>query len=288
MPRTKPIVLMCALALWAAPVAAQTEIERARALYNAGQFEDSIAAAASAAGRPNSAASAALIAARSRLERFRLLAVPADLATARAELSSLDPRSLSPNEAIEWQIGVATALFFEGQLGPAADVFAAVLPSARTRLAQPEYEKLVEWRSAAMSQLAETLMGDARRELYERVRADARGELEHNPLCRPAMYWLAIASRGAGDVVGAWNAAVAGWIRAGSTPAGHQLRTDLQRFVTQTLIPERAQARTGQRFDAKATLGDIAALTEEWRALVERWGQPLTPPSPEPALDGSR
>ena len=64
---------------------------------------------------------------------------------------------------------MATALFLEGEVGPAAGIFAAVLPSARAGLAQPEYEKLVEWRSAATVQHAETLVGDARRRLYEEV-----------------------------------------------------------------------------------------------------------------------
>ena len=272
--RARAILLVGALVTSAAPAAAQSGLERARTLYNAGQFEESIAAAEEARSRPNTAASATLITARSRLERFRLAALPADLATARAELLSLDPRGLSPHEAIEWHVGLATALFLEGQVGPAAGIFAAVLPLARAGLPLPEFEKLVEWRSAATVQHAETLVGDARRRLYEQVRDDVRNELELNPLSRPAMYWMAISSRGAQDLDGAWNAAVAGWIRAGTSQEGKQLRADLERFVTQTLIPELAQERTGQRFDAKATLTDIAALNQNWRALVERWGAP--------------
>ena len=101
--------------------------------------------------------------------------------------------------------------------------------------------------------------------------AAVRDELERDPLSRPATYWLVVAARGAGDLDGAWNAAMAGWIRAGAQPEGQQLRSDLDRFVTQTLIPERAQARTGQRLDSKATETEIAAQTEQWRALVEHW-----------------
>jgi hypothetical protein len=85
---------------------------------------------------------------------------------------------------------------------------------------------------------------------------------------------VVVAARGAGDFDGAWNAAVSGWIRAGSQPEGQPLRSDLDRFVTQTLIPERAQARTGQRLDAKATLVEISALTDQWRALAEQWRAP--------------
>ena len=74
-----------------------------------------------------------------------------------------------------------------------------------------------------------------------------------------------------GDLDAAWSAAVAGWMRAGGQPEGRQLRADLERFVTQTLIPERAQALTGQHFDAKPTIAEIATLTEEWRAVTGRW-----------------
>ena len=54
-------------------------------------------------------------------------------------------------------------------------------------------------------------------------------------------------------------------------PDGQQLQADLETFVTRTLIPERAQARTGQRPDAKPTMTEIAALNEEWRAVIARW-----------------
>jgi hypothetical protein len=240
-------------------------------LYNSGRFEESIAAATSAKNKPAAEPSATLIIARSRLERSRTLGDPKELAAARAELVSLNPRSLAPQEAIEWQIGVGTALFLENQVGPAAETFTSILPAARGRLTPAEFEKLLEWWGATLARLAESLTGDARKSAYERLRADARLELERNPLSRPATYWTVVALRGAGDLHEAWAAAVAGWIRSGSQSEGQQLRADLDRFVTQTLIPERAQARTGQRLDAKATLTDIAAVTEEWRALTERW-----------------
>jgi hypothetical protein len=255
----------------ARPAFAQSDLERARKLYNTGQFEESIAAATAAKGRPGAAASATLIIARSRLERFRAKGEADDLAAARSALVSLNPRSLAPQEAIEWQIGVGTALFLENQLAPAADTFTAVLPSARARLATDEFDKLLEWWAAAMSKFAETLTGDARKRVYERLRDDARLELDRNPLSRPAAYWTVVAYRGAGDLDAAWGAAVAGWIRAGGPPGGERLRADLDTFLTQTLIPERAQARTGQRLDARTTVAEIAALTEEWHALTQRW-----------------
>lgn len=266
-------ILLAVSALLCPTVAtAQNDLGRARSLYNAGQFDEAIAAATIAVRRLATAPSATLIIARSRLERFRRLGDPHDLATARAELVSLNPRMLGPQEAIEWQIGIGTALFLENQIGPAAEMFHSVLQVAQTQLPAGEYEKLFEWWGATLSRLAEGLMGDGRKQAYERLRVVARVELDRNPLSRPATYWTVVASRGAGDLEAAWSAAVAGWIRAGGQPdGGESLRADLERFVTQTLIPERAQARTGQRLDAKPTLAEIATLNEEWRSVTARW-----------------
>jgi tetratricopeptide (TPR) repeat protein len=251
--------------------AAQNDLERARTYYNAGQFAESIAAATSAISKPATANSARLIIARARLEQFRKIGDPTELAEARRELVSLKPAGLAPQEAIEWQIGVGTALFLEDQLGPAAEIFATLLPSARARLSSEEYQKLLDWWGTAVSKLAESLTGDARKQNYEKLRADARTELERNPFSRPATYWTVVASRGVGDLDGAWNAAITGWIRMSGQPDGQQLQTDLGTFVTRTLIPERAQARTGQRPETKQTMTEMAAMNEEWRTLVARW-----------------
>ena len=264
--------LLAALVLLCPTIAAaQNDLARARALYNAGQFDEAISAATIAVRRPAAAPSATLIIARSRLERFRRLGDPHDLVAARAELVSLNARMLAPQEAIEWQIGVGTALFLENQTGPASEMFNSVLEAARTQLPSAEYEKLFEWSCATLSRLAEGLTGDGRKQANERLRRLARLEADRTPLSRPATYWIVVSSRGAGDVEAAWSAAIAGWIRAGGQPDGAALRADLERFVTQTLIPERAQARTGQRLDAKITLAEIATLNEEWRGVIKHW-----------------
>jgi hypothetical protein len=257
--------------LWPVSAAAQNDLERARALYNEGLYDDSIAAAMAAKNKPNAGPSATLIAARARLERYRQAKDPQDLAGARTDLMSLNPRNLAPQEAIEWQIGVGTALFLDDQPGPAAEMFTSVLPSARTRVSPAELEKLVEWWAATLSRVAEALSGSARKEAYHAMEFAVREELDRNPLSRPATYWTVVAKRGTGDLEGAWNSAVAGWIRAGSQPDAKAFRADLERFVTQTLIPERAQARTGQRLDSKATTSEIAVMNEEWQAITSRW-----------------
>lgn len=254
-----------------ATAAAQTDLERARTHYNAGEFDESIAAATAAKARPATAVAATLIAARARLEKFRKTSDAADLAMARADFVALNPATLSAQEAIEWQIGLGTILFLDHQLGPAAEMFIRVLPSARDRLPPGEVDKLLEWWANTVSRMAESQFQPARRELYEGLYAAVRDELARNSFSRPATYWLVVAARGVGDLEAAWNAAIAGWIRAGSHPNGAELRADIERFVVQTLIPERAQARTGDRLDSKLTVGEIASLTEVWRETIGRW-----------------
>jgi hypothetical protein len=256
---------------WPGPAAAQPPLERARALYNAGNLDAAIAAAALAKNKPSSVPSATLIGARALLERFRRASDPKDLAAARSDLVSLNPRELAPQELIEWQIGLGTALFLDNQPGPAAEMFSTVLPTARGHLPAAEFEKLLEWWAGSLSRVAESHTGDARKEAYGAMLSAVRAELERDSLSRPMAYWLVVAARGAGDLEGAYNVAVTSWIRAGTEDDGKQLRSDLDRFVTQTLIPERAQARTGQRLDAKTTLAEIATLTDEWRAVAEVW-----------------
>jgi hypothetical protein len=264
-------VVWALVLLYPGLAAAQSDLERARALYNAGQFDEAIAAAAVAEDKPAAGPSATLIAARARLERFRKQEDAEDLGAARAGLVSLDPRSLAPQEIIEWQIGIGIALVLENQPGAAAEMFATVLPTARARLSASEYDKLVEWWASTTARVAESQTGPARTDAYSGMLSAVRGELERSPLSWPAAYWLVVAAPGAGDLEGAWNAAVTGWIRAGSQGDGEQLRCDLDRFVRQTLIPERAQARSGERIDAMATQEEAGLLTEQWQALMASW-----------------
>ena len=69
--------------------------------------------------------------------------------------------------------------------------------------------------------------------MEEEVRRDASSTA--------ASYWLVAATRGAGDLDRSWAAAVAAWVRAALAPdRGATLRADLDRLVTQALIPDRA------------------------------------------------
>src|SRR5262245_33783294 len=92
--RMRSLVAVAALVL-ACPLAAadQSDLERARALYNEGSFDEAIAAATLAKAKPAAEASATLIAARARLEKFRKTNDSEDLGGARSDLVSLNPRN---------------------------------------------------------------------------------------------------------------------------------------------------------------------------------------------------
>ena len=92
-------------------------------------------------------------------------------------------------------------------------------------------------------------------------------ELRRDPGNAVANYWLAVAARGQGDVERAWGAAVAAWIRATLRPESSEaLRTDLDRLVTQALIPERARAHSPREQPEQ-----LAALRAEWDLVKQQW-----------------
>ena len=75
------------------------------------------------------------------------------------------------------------------------------------------------------------------------------------------------AARGVGDLERAWQAAIAGWVRARSAAdGGAALRADLDRLVTQAIIPDRA-TRLKIR-DPRQAAGGMA---NEWTAFKEGW-----------------
>jgi hypothetical protein len=103
--------------------------------------------------------------------------------------------------------------------------------------------------------------------LFEQVTDRMEIEVRVDPGSEPANYWLAVAARGAGDLDRAWDAAIAGWIRASLRPeSAKSLRTDLDRLVSQALILERARTRpVREQGDA------LTALRAEWDAIKNQW-----------------
>ena len=82
------------------------------------------------------------------------------------------------------------------------------------------------------------------------------------------MGWPEMAAlRGAGDPERAWDAAVAGWVRAPlSGVSAASLRADLDRLVLEGIIPDLAAARPQ---------AEAAAAASQWRAewtlVRQRW-----------------
>ena len=99
-------------------------------------------------------------------------------------------------------------------------------------------------------------------------------EIAEYPGSTAAGYWLAAAARAGGDVERAWHAAHAGWLRATlADDRGAALRADLDRLMTQAIIPERAAKVAAKsdlfaRMDPKEAQG---AMTAEWDAFKKAW-----------------
>ena len=238
-------------------------IERARALYNERRFDAAIAAADQARATPARAGSGDLIAARAYLERFRESASADDLTHARDRLRRLDPQRLGTSERAEFLIGVGETLFFDEAFGAAADVFTSVLARDGTLPADAR-ERVLDWWASALDRDARPRTDLERQGIYQRIRDRMTDELAGHPGSAAAAYWLSAAARGQGDFQAAWNAAEAGWVRAGLAPdRGATLRADLDRLVLRGIVPDRA----------RALAQPPEALRQDWERFKERWAR---------------
>lgn len=255
------VVLLAALVAPARAADDRDPLLRARALYNQRKFDEALAAAEQARVTPGRADSADLIAARAYLERFRATAAPDDLTKARERLRRIDPRRFGAQEQVEFMVGMGETLFFEESFGAAADVFDWVLAQTG-RLTVDERERVIDWWASALDREAQPRTEFERQAVYQRVRTKMQEELGATLTSAAAVYWLAVAARGQGDLQGAWEAAQAGWVRAPmASDRGAELRADIDRLVTTALVPERARA-LGQPPDT---------LRSEWQRFKERW-----------------
>lgn len=248
----------------------ETQVDRARALYNDGEFDEAIAAADKVLSDPGLASAAALVRARARLDRFRLEGEASDLDLARADLQKIPQDRLGPQERVEWEIGVAEALYLEERYGPAAELFGRVLEYGGP-LDPRERERLLDWWASALEREAEMQARETRAVAYRRILARMEGEVAWNARSGAAAYWLAAAARGSGDLDRAWNAAVVGWVRASTTADASVLRADLDRLVLQAIIPEQARRRAGSGGDRPETVDAMAALAAEWQRIKASW-----------------
>jgi hypothetical protein len=264
-------LLAVGLMLWATvPVVAAPvdPLATARRLYNQGLYDRALEAAREAEANPATVPSARLVIGRIRLERYRQTAERADLEQARSSLRGLDARALDSRERVELEIGLAEVLYFDDRFGAAAELLDSVLDSSIV-LGAEAHERALDWWASALDRHAQTQPADDRGDIYERVIRRTEEELRQDSTSSAAAYWLVAATRGVGALERAWAAAAAGWVRAVLAPdRGATLRADLDRLVTQALIPDRA-ARLTVRDRQQA----IATMTTEWEEFKTSWSK---------------
>jgi hypothetical protein len=233
-------------------------LAKARALYNAGDFAGAIDSASAARKEAAWADAAALVVARAHLEQYRKGANADDLSAARTALGAVRASALTPRDHVDLIVGLGQSLYLGEIYGAAAELFDTAL--SRSSL-------LLDWWATALDREAQSRPVDRRPRVFERIAARMSEEIRSDPGNPVANYWLAVAARGAGDIDGAWNSAVAAWVRSTLSPeTAAGLRDDLDRLVTQALIPERSRTlATREPQDA------AAALKTEWELVKSQW-----------------
>jgi hypothetical protein len=246
--------------------AATDPLAEARRLYNLGQYENAARSARDAIKIPATAEGGRLILGRIYLEQYRRSANADDLMQARESLRAVNTQGLDKRERVELVIGQGEALFLDDRFGPAAEIFERALDSSAV-LGASAHEGLLDWWASSVDRLALTGPRDTRETVYARIVARMEKELAADPGSAPAAYWLAAASRGAGNLERAWNAAMAGWVTAPlGRDHGAALRADLDRLMTQGIIPDRAG-----RLQPRDTKQTSAVMLSEWEALKAAW-----------------
>jgi hypothetical protein len=257
------LVLLAAAPVWAAEHPALT---KARVLYNAGDYDGAISAAAVARHVAGNGDASALVTARAHLERYRQRADPGDLGAAREALAAIRSDALTPRDQLDLLVGLGQSLYLGELFGAAAELFDTALTRA-SMLPERDRLLLLDWWATALDREAQTRAADRRARVFERIVDRMEQELRADPANAVANYWLAVAARGAGDVDRAWDAAVAGWVRSTLRPeSAETLRADLDRLVNQALIPERVKARP-----AREQADAAAALSQEWELVKQQW-----------------
>ena len=262
------IRILATLALIVLPTASAAEpaaLARARTFYNSGSYDAAIDAALTARSDPKAQDAAALVLARAHLERFRASGATDDLTAARAALVTVRMGALSARDQLDLLIGIGQTLYFGEAFGAAADVFDSALGRATALLAR-DRGKLLDWWATALDRQAQTRPPERRAAAFSRIIERMEDELRQEPGSMIANYWLVVGTRGAGDLDRAWDAAIAGWVRASLGPDATDLRIELDRVVSDALIPERARTRPAREQQDAA-----AAMRMEWDGVKNAW-----------------
>ena len=167
---------------------------------------------------------------------------------------------------IELQVGLAEVLFFDDRFGASAELIDPILEASLT-LGPEAHDRALDWWASALDRYAQSQPASERAPVYARLIERMEEELRREAGSTPASYWLVAAARGAGDFERAWAAAGAAWVRAVlARDRGATLGADLDRLVTQALIPDRA-TRIAPRDRRQA----IASMTSEWEEFKSIW-----------------
>ena len=258
---------LAAAILPALPLHAQGPLESVRQLYNQGQYDQAISAAAKlATGAPSDAAN--LLLGRSYLERFRKNRDDGDLAAAREALRAVKPAPLSPSDRSDYLVGLGELLYLQESFGPAVEMFRTALDSGRD-LGPAAAERIFDWWATALDRQVQSGVADHRDGNYRAIRDRSLVELGRMPGSVAASYWLAASHRYLGDLTKAYDAAVAGWIRA---PFGEErglaLRADLDQLMNEAIIPERVRTLASDDADRERA---AASLRAAWEAVKREW-----------------
>jgi hypothetical protein len=243
-------------------------LSRAREFYNLRQYDAAIKAAEEARRVPAAMDVASLILGRAYLERFRDRRDAMDLTEARAALMRVNPAKLSSRDSVELVIGLGETLYFDGQFGAAAELFEVALATPGG-VEGGARDGLLDWWADSLDRHA-AAGASTRESAYRRMLHRTEEETQREPRSIAASYWLVVAAHGVGDSDRAWDAAIAAWVRAPDVSArAIELRADLDRYVNQVIIPERARRPTPAEEAARGS-----ALRAEWEALKQQWRTP--------------
>lgn len=263
----RPLLATLLILLVSAPaLATRADLARARALYNQRQFDAAIEAALVAQTTPATQDAATVVLALAHLERYRERANPADLSAARAGLGTVRVTNLDARDNIDFLLGLGEALFFEDDYGAAALLFESGLDGAIAH-GPVAAEAMLDWWGSAVERHADGLARDQRASAFRHLRDRMMRELSRDPGSAAAGYWVALATRGVGEPAAAWDAAIAGWVRARlATNRAGNLRADLDKLMLEGIIPDRVRLLAPEsRAQAES------ALRADWAVVKERW-----------------
>ena len=172
----------------------------------------------------------------------------------------------TPANGSSCRSGLAEVLYFDDRFGAAAELLDSVLDSS-TLLGADGHQRALDWWASALDRYAQRQLPEDRDTVYARIIHRMEDETRQDPSSTAASYWLVAATRGAGDLDRSWAAAAAAWVRAVLAPdRGAALRADLDRLVTQALIPDRAS-----RLHHHDRRQAMATMMSEWEEFKSSW-----------------